>query len=54
MPERLAQAWEASFLTGFALLLATVAEEDFNEVQDAFLEDDALLSPLAVDRRSVL
>ncbi len=54
MPERLAQGWDASFPAGFALLLATVSEEDFDEVQDAFLEDDALLSPLAVDRRPVL
>ena len=54
MPERLAGEWEASFPTGFALLLATVPEEDFDEAQSAFLEDDALLSPLAVDRRPVL
>ena len=39
---------------GFALLLATVPEEEFEEVQTAFLEDDTLLSPLAVDRRPVL
>ena len=50
MPERLAQGWEASFPAGFALLLATVPEEDFDEVQGAFLEDGVLLSPLAVDR----
>ncbi len=54
MPERLAQGWEASFPAGFALLLATVPEEDFDEAQGAFLEDDVLLSPLAVDRRPVL
>ncbi len=54
MPERLAGEWEASFPAGFALLLATVPEEDFDEAQRAFLEDDALLSPLAVDRRPVL
>lgn len=54
MPERLAGQWEASFKDGFALLLATVPENLFDEAQDAFLEDDALLSPLAVDRRPVL
>ena len=54
MPEHLAGEWEASFSAGFALLLATVPEEDFDEVQSAFLEDDALLSPLALDRRPVL
>ena len=54
MPERLAKEWEASFPAGFALLLATVPEELFDEVQGAFLQDDALLSPLAVDRRPVL
>ena len=54
MPERLAGEWEASFPAGFALLLATVPEEDFDEAQSAFLEDDALLSPLAIDRRLVL
>src|SRR5918998_124927 len=54
MPERLAKEWEASFPAGFALLLATVPEEEFEEVQSVFLQDDALLSPLAVDRRPVL
>ncbi len=54
MPERLAGEWEASFSAGFALLLATMPEEDFDEAQSAFLEDDTLLSPLAVDRRPVL
>jgi hypothetical protein len=53
MPERLATEWEASFPGGFALLLVTVPESDFDEAQSAFLEDDALLSPLAVDRRPV-
>jgi hypothetical protein len=53
MPERLAGDWEASFPSGFALLLATVPEELFDEAQGAFLEDDALLSLLAVDRRPV-
>jgi hypothetical protein len=54
MPKLLAEGWEASFPAGFALLLATVPEEDFDEAQGAFLEDGALLSPLAVDRRLVL
>jgi hypothetical protein len=54
MPERLAKEWEASFPAGFALLLATVPEEEFEEAQSAFLLDDTLLSPLAVDRRPVL
>jgi hypothetical protein len=54
LPEKLAGEWETSFRAGFALVLATVPEEDFDEAQSAFLEDDALLSPLAVDRRPVL
>ena len=54
MPERLAGEWGASFPSGFALLLATVPEHLFEEAQGVFLEDDALLSPLAVDRRPVL
>jgi hypothetical protein len=54
MPEHLAKEWEASFPVGFALLLATVPEEEFEEAQSAFLQDDTLLSPLAVDRRPVL
>jgi len=54
MPEHLAKEWEAAFPAGFALLLATVPEEEFEEVQSAFLQDDALLSRLAVDRRPVL
>jgi hypothetical protein len=32
-------------------LLATVPEDLFDEAQDAFLEDETLLSPLAVDQR---
>jgi hypothetical protein len=54
MPERLAGEWESSFKDGFALLLATVPEDLFDETQGAFLEDDVPLSPLAVDRRPVL
>jgi hypothetical protein len=54
MPDNLAQQWEVSFPAGFTLLLATVPEGDFEEAQGAFLEDDTLVSPLAVDRRPVL
>jgi hypothetical protein len=54
MPEKLAEEWEVSFPAGFALLLATVPEDLFDEAQGAFLEDEALLTPLAVDRRPVL
>ena len=54
MPDHLAQKWEASFPAGFALLLATMPEGDFEEAQSAFLEGDTLLSPLAIDRRPVL
>jgi hypothetical protein len=53
MPERLAKEWEAAFPVGFTLLLATVPEEEFEELQSVFLQDDTLLSPLAVDRRPV-
>jgi hypothetical protein len=45
MPDHLAKKWEASFPAGFALLLATVPEDEFDEAQGAFLEDDALLAP---------
>jgi hypothetical protein len=54
MPDHLAQKWEASYPAGFALLLATVPEVDFEAAQGVFLKDGALLSPLAVDRRPVL
>jgi hypothetical protein len=54
MPEHLAGEWAISFPAGFALLLVTVPEKAFDEAQRAFLEDEALLSPLAVDRRPVL
>src|SRR5215210_1429451 len=54
MPEKLAGEWEASFSSGFVLLFVIVPEELFDEAQRVFLEDDALLSPLAVDRRLVL
>jgi len=54
LPEKLAGEWETSFRAGFALVLATVPEEDFDEAQSAFLEEDTILSPRAVDRRPVL
>ncbi len=45
MPERAAGEWGISFHAGFAVLLATMPEEAF---------DEALLSPLTVDRRPML
>ncbi|CAN5179128.1 hypothetical protein BH24ACT16_BH24ACT16_16770 [soil metagenome] len=54
MPEKLAKEWEESFSDGLALVLVTVPEEDFEEVESAFLEDSGVRSPLAVDRRPVL
>jgi hypothetical protein len=54
LPERFAEEWEDAFPEGFALALATVPADLFDETQDAFLEDPGLKSPLAVDRRPVL
>jgi hypothetical protein len=54
LPERFAEEWEAAFHDGFALALATVPSDLFDETQDAFLEDSTLRSALAVDRRPVL
>jgi hypothetical protein len=54
LPEKLAEEWEGAFHEGFALALATVPSDLFDEIQDAFLEDSKLRSPLAVDRRPVL
>ena len=54
LPENLAEEWAEAFPSGFALVLATVREQDSEEVQEAFLADDRLVSPLAVDRRPVL
>jgi hypothetical protein len=54
LPEEFAEEWEAAFHNGFALALATVPADLFDETQDAFLEDPALASALAVDRRLVL
>ena len=53
LPERFAEEWEAPFHQGFALALATVPADTFDEAQDAF-EEPGLESPLAVDRRPVL
>jgi hypothetical protein len=51
-PEELAEAWAEVFPRGFALALATVPPELFDETQEAFLEG-GLEAPLAVDRRPV-
>ena len=54
LPEDFAEEWEAAFQNGFALAIATVPADHFEEIQDAFLEDSGLESPLAVDRRLIL
>ena len=54
LPESFAEEWEAKLPEGFALVLATVPADRFDEIQDAFTEDPRLLSPLALDRRLVL
>ena len=54
LPESFAEEWEAAFPEGFALALATVPADQFDEIQDAFMEDPGLMSPLAVDRRPEL
>ena len=54
LSERFADEWEAAFQEGFALALATVPSDHFDETQDAFLDDPGLESPLAVDRGPVL
>jgi hypothetical protein len=54
LPESLAEEWEAAFAEGFALALATVPADQFEDIQDAFAQDPELLSPLAIDRRPVL
>jgi hypothetical protein len=53
IPEELAEEWAEAFPRGFALALATVPAELFDETQAAFLEG-GLEAPLAVDRRPVL
>ncbi len=52
-PEELAEEWAEAFPRGFALALATVPAELFDEAQEAFLEG-GLEALLAVDRRPVL
>ena len=54
LPEDFAEEWEAAFQNGFALAIATVPADHFEEIQDAFLEDSGLESPLALDRRLIL
>jgi hypothetical protein len=53
LPENIAREWAEAFPDGFALALATVPAELFDEAQEAFLED-GLEVPLAVGRRPVL
>lgn len=54
LPEDFAARWEGDFVSGFALVLATVPAELSEDAQDAFLEDQTLKAPLAIDRRPVL
>ena len=54
LPEGFAEEWEVAFPGGFALALATVPADLFDETQDAFLEHPGLELPLAIDRRPVL
>ena len=49
----LPEEWAGAFPDGFALALATVTADLFDETQEAFLED-GLVAPLAVDRRPVI
>jgi hypothetical protein len=53
LPENIAKEWTRAFPAGFALALATVPAELFDEVQEIFLEDEALEAPQAIDRRPV-
>ncbi len=53
LPRKLAEEWAEVFPRGFALALATVPAELFDEAQEAFVQD-GLEAPLAVDRRPVL
>lgn len=54
LPERLAEEWEERFSSGIGLVLVPVAEQHFDGVQQAFLGDERLQAPLAVDRRPVM
>ena len=53
LPEELAERWAEGFQHGLALALVTVPAERFDEAQEAFLEDESLEAPQAVDRRPV-
>ena len=53
LPEKPAEEWASAFPQGFALALATVTADLFDETQEAFL-DEGLQAPQAVDRRPVL
>ena len=53
LPENFAEEWAEAFRDGFALALATVPAELFDEAQEALLKD-GLEVPLAVGRRPVL
>ena len=53
LPDGPAEEWAGAFPEGFALALATVTDDHFDETQEAFLEND-LIAPRAVDRRPVL
>ena len=54
LPEELAERWTEAFQHALALALVTVPAELFDEAQDAFLEDESLQAPQAVDRRLVI
>ncbi|BBL78155.1 hypothetical protein RxyAA322_00090 [Rubrobacter xylanophilus] len=54
LPGGFVEDWEEEFASGFALALAAVPEELFEEVREAFEADPALRAPRAVDRRPVL
>lgn len=54
LPDGLAEDWAGAFPSGFALVLATMTEDGAEDAQEAFLADERLVSPLAVDRRPVL
>jgi hypothetical protein len=53
LPERPAEVWAGAFPQGFALALVTVTADVFDETREAFLDEEALLAPQAVDRRPV-
>ena len=53
LPESFAEEWQGAFAAGFSLSLVTVPADLYDEAQDAFLEDPALLAPQAINRRPV-